>query len=430
MQSNEEMTNQESAQGEQYARRALPSKNFQTLFIFVCWLVYIIAQLGRYSVSANTTLLMDKYGIDHAEVSLPATLFFFSYGAGQMVVGLICGKYNKRIMLSVALALSALSNLLIFFDIDFRFVKYLWLLNGFAQANLWPSLLLALSQNVEYKRMPMVAIIMSTASVGGRFLAYGVSAAFSVNKSLFGLTFLTGAIALGAMMVVWYIVSGKAVSYVPEKVQKTDGNASEVKGGMDKKILVMLFVFGCFSFVSYAVSGGLQQWVPSILKEVYFLEDWLAIFTSIVLPLFMLSAAFIAHRMYERTGSFVLNSLVMFIVGVGGITLTMVGLVSGVTWVVILALFVVICVSMGVVSNQMTVQAPLLLKGKLNAGFLAGFLNGCCYFGSAFSSYGLGKIADLTGGWNAVFVAFALLAAMSAVLATVYLVAERLGKKR
>ncbi|MBQ7642852.1 MAG: MFS transporter [Clostridia bacterium] len=431
MQSNEETAQKNEGLEEENTQRALPSNRFQLFFIFVCWLVYIIAQLGRYSVNANTTLLMDKYGIDHAEVSLPATMFFFSYGAGQIIVGLICGKYNKRIILSLALILSAVVNLLIFFGIDFRYVKYLWFLNGFAQANLWPSLLLALSQNVEYKRMPMVAIVMATASVGGRFLAYGVSAAFSVNKSLFEFTFLTGALALLGTMVVWYIASGKMVSYAPEKTRKAEEpTRKDKKRKLDKKTIIMLLVFGEFSFAAYGVSGGLQQWVPSILKEIYNLEDWLAIFTSVALPLFMLSAAFIADKMYKMTKSFVLNSMLMFVVCVGGITVTLTSLALGASWVAIIALFVMICISMSVVSNQTTVQAPLILKGKLNAGFLAGIFNGCCYFGSAVSSYGLGKIADLTGGWDAVFIAFALLAAMSAVLATVYLVAERLGKKR
>ncbi len=77
-------------------------KSYQNYLIFLCWFVYSVAQTGRYSYSANVNLIMDKYSVSHTEAGLVTTMFFICYGVGQIVNGLICSKYNRRIVLSVA----------------------------------------------------------------------------------------------------------------------------------------------------------------------------------------------------------------------------------------------------------------------------------------------------------------------------------------
>ena len=403
------------------------SRRFQNYLIFICWLVYTIAQLGRYSYSANTTLIMDKYGVNHADAGLPTSFYFFAYGAGQIVVGLLCSKYNKQIMLTLALIISAVANLLLFLPIDFAYVKYIWAINGLAQANLWPVLLLALGENVSSEKLGATAFIMAIASTGGKFLAYGICALFSINESIFHYTFLMGSISLAVVAVLWFGVSGKLKK--TEQKEKTEQTNAERKSGGKGKfgLVIMLIVFAEFCVISYAISGGLQQWVPAILKEKYGLEDSLSIFTSILLPLSSVPMAWMAGFLYKKLKNFVLCSALMFALGgalIFGVTLTL-----NVGWVIVIVLFMLICMAMSVISNQLTVHAPLYLKGKCSAGFLAGFLNGCCYIGSAVSTYGLGMIADHMS-WNSVFNLLLVLAIVSAVIAVLYMLIERITKKR
>ena len=65
------------------------------------------------------------------------------------------------------------------------------------------------------------------------------------------------------------------------------------------------------------------------------------------------------------------------------------------------------------------------MKGKLNSGFIAGILNGCCYLGSTISSYGLGVIAD-SFGWLAVFWVLLAVCAVVCLCAAVYLFVKKL----
>ncbi|MBR0190159.1 MAG: hypothetical protein IJQ23_07220, partial [Clostridia bacterium] len=60
------------------------TKRREIFLIIICWFSYTLAQLGRYSYGSNVTLIMDKFAVEHATASLPATLFFFAYGVGQI----------------------------------------------------------------------------------------------------------------------------------------------------------------------------------------------------------------------------------------------------------------------------------------------------------------------------------------------------------
>ena len=152
------------------------SKRFEILLVIVCWLIYSFAQLGRYSYSSNVTLIMDLYDVSKSVASLPTTLYFFAYGLGQIVVGFLCAKFNRRIILTLSLLGSAVANIILFIGVDFELIKWIWVVNGFCQATLWPSLLLTLRKGIHDKYKPFSAIMMSIASTGGMFLSYGLYA--------------------------------------------------------------------------------------------------------------------------------------------------------------------------------------------------------------------------------------------------------------
>ena len=396
----------------------------QKYLIGICWLVYTIAQIGRYSYSSNTTLIIDKYGISHAEAGLPATFYFLAYGIGQIITGLFCSKYNKRYVVSGALIISALCNLLLFFQIDFVYIKYIWGINGLAQANLWPVLLLTIGQNIDESRKSTAAFWMSTATTGGTFLSYALGSMFAIQKELFYYTFLVSGIMLAFAAVIWFLttknIDNKA--YIQEK----NNDAIEGDNRKQNKIswgTILLFgLFAEFAMMSLAISGGLRQWVPSIMKEIYMLDDAMAIFVTILLPLFSIPNALISDFLYKRFGNFVLTIGGMFAVSVL-LLLLLLG-VMDVSWILVMFLFVLLTMSMGIIQNQLTVQVPLYMQDKANAGFLAGFLNGSSYIGNALSTYGLGLIADHSG-WTGVFMLLTGISLVSSVLALIYLIVHK-----
>ena len=168
----------------------------------------------------------------------------------------------------------------------------------------------------------------------------------------------------------------------------------------------------------YAISGGLQSWVPAIIKDSYGLSDALSIFMSMFLPLFGLVATFLTPYLYKKLKNYIVLSFLAFVVG--AILITGVVLCLDIHWLPVMILFVLVRITMGVVSNMTTVMVPLNFKGKFNAGFLAGFLNGSSYLGMAISTYVLGAMVDIVG-WKGAIIFLLAIAAFSAVLGLIYL---------
>lgn len=399
------------------------TKRKERFLIVICWISYTVASLGRYSYNSNVTLIMDRFAVEHAEASLPATLFFFAYGLGQIFVGLLCNKFNRKLLVVSALLISGGINIVIFFGTEFFTIKYLWLLNGFAQANLWPVMLLIIRENVSAERMETAGVVMATASTGGKFLAIGLCAVFAINTELFMYCFLTAGILLLAVASAFLFATGKIKK--PEIIVRQVKDREIPKRKSDKKAVVLLLLLGVFSLTCYAISGGLQSWVPSIVKESYGMSDALSIFTSILLPLFTLPVSVISLFLYKKLKNYVLISLLSFLLG--AILIAGVLLFIDIHWLPVVILFTMEAITMGIIANTTTVQVPLTFKGKFNAGFLAGFLNGACYIGMAIATYVLGYIADASG-WTGAFILLICIAAFSAVSAVVYLIFDKKEK--
>ena len=405
------------------------TKKREIWLIIICWISYTVAQLGRYSYNSNFTLLKEHFLINDTAVALPSTLFFFAYGVGQIFVGIFCHKFNRKLLVVSALMISGALNLVIFFGAEFFTIKYIWLLNGFVQANLWPVLLLILRENLSPKRIVTAGIVMSTASTGGKFAAIGVCAIFAIDTSVFMYCFLAAGALLLAVAVLFLFATGRIKDVDKVKGVTLKENVvtlEKPKSKADAKSIILLLLLGEFGLACYAITGGLQSWVPAILKDSYGLSDALSIFMSILLPLFTLSVAVISPYLYKKLKNYVLISLLAFVVGT--MLITGVLLFLDVSWIPVIILFTIEAITMGIVSNTTTVQVPLTFKGKFDAGFLAGFLNGTCYIGTAVATYALGYIADASG-WTGAFILLIAIAVFSAVLAGVYLVLSHFKKK-
>ena len=73
-------------------------KKSSMALIWLCWLVYSCSYVGKVNFKANINLLQEYFEIsDYSKIGIVSSLFFFSYGIGQVVNGLWCKKYNIKI---------------------------------------------------------------------------------------------------------------------------------------------------------------------------------------------------------------------------------------------------------------------------------------------------------------------------------------------
>lgn len=393
-------------------QKQMTAKRKQQILIVVCCMVYGFAYAGRYGYNANIAPIMEFYGVTRAEAGLVSTCFFFAYGAMQLVHGILCRFYPKKYVIPVALFLSAVLNLTVFFQPPFAAIKYLWLVNGICQSVLWPSLVLTLGETLEPDMMKQAVFVISLATMFGTLISYGGSALFNLF-SFFRGSFLMGAILTVLIGLIWLFSYDRltAGGYAAQSSEKTTAPSSRktLGGGL----VALLSVCVLFAAVCNFVKDGLSTWTPVILKEQFGLGDSASIILTLILPVFGLFGSMLALAVNRKIKDYRLMAGVFYAVlslCLGGLLLSF----RSAGMVLTLALLGVISCLAYAVNNVVTSMMPLELRDRVNSGFLAGLMNSATYIGSTASAYGLGRIAD-GAGWNAVILVLLGASVLSAI---------------
>jgi len=375
--------------------------------IMLCWLVYSCSYIGKINYAANIIRIQEYYSITNkADVGLVSTLFFFSYGVGQFINGFWCKKYNLKWIIFASLMISGTINLIIPFLPTFEPIKYLWVVNGFSLAILWPSLIRLLSESLPRAYTAKASVIMGTTVAVGTFFVYGTSAGFALFTS-FKASFYTAAIVLCGVALIWILFVSRLVD---SQIKDGDAAPVHIATTADEKraeskakhtVYLMICVLAFYGIATNLIKDGLGTWVPSILKETYGLPDSLSIILTLALPVVAIFGNAFAVTVHKKVNDFIYQCLLMFTVS-GAIILALILGFDSAEWIFLLVGFTVVTLLVSSCNSLISSIFPLFMKDKLNSGQIAGVLNGFCYVGSTLSTYGLGLIAD-AHGWMAVF---------------------------
>ena len=414
------------------------SKRKQVSLIMLCWALYLTSYVAKYSYASNINPIMSFYSVSKSEAGFISTLFFFSYGAGQIINGLLCKFYNKKYVIAGAMIISGIINGIIFFQPSFFYIKILWLINGIAQSILWSSLMLILSENLDDELINKAVFAMSTTVPIGTCIAYGGSALFLHFDTLFyKYSFLLGAIMAILIGVIWLLLYSLLTKKNDFSTDiKTEKCGKEIK--QEKKSLgftcMMFFISLCvFAVIVNFVKDGLNTWFPTIIKETFNFDDSLSVLLTFVLPVFGVFGSTLALTVNKKIKDFIILtgvfffaiSLIIFIV------LILFSLKSSSVWVcvAILACFGVISCVMYGQNNVITSIAPFSFRKKMNSGMVSGLLNGFCYLGSTLATYLLGLIAD-NSNWNNVFILLLILSLIPVCYSVIYGVVKLTKNKK
>jgi len=379
------------------------------VLVFLTWLVYTVSYLGKVNYSANITQIIDFYKINKAQAGIVPTFFFFAYGAGQFVNGLLCKKYNIKWIIFLSLCVSGIVNLIIAVSTRFSIIKWLWLINGLSLSVLWPTIIRQLSEALPQKLLGISGVIMGTTVAMGTIIIYGLSSVFAAFHK-FKLSFYTAAIAVFAVAVIWIVFYNRALSSAKSareqeknaEINKSNEPAKKVHKKNEIKLLFATIYVLCFFAIGInLIKDGLTTWVPAILKEEFLIGDSLSILLTLLLPVLAVFGNVCALKMHKIIPDYINQCAVTF--GIIGIFIGIIisSLTSKVFSFMIIGV-VVVNFFASTLNSLITSIFPMFMRDKVNSGLFAGVLNGFCYFGSTISSYGLGAIAD-KWGWAAVF---------------------------
>ncbi len=369
--------------------------------IFICWLAYAVAYVGRLNFTASIVAIISDLGIEKPEAGLVGSFFFFAYGIGQLVNGILSKRYNSRIMVFFALVTSAVLNILMPFTGNISVMKYLWLANGAVQSILWSTLVKTISEYVSTRKMPTAIMVMSTPNTFGTFLVYGLSALF-VKYFNWKYTFFTASAMLIATAFIWFFAYGNGKPQIVFDKEEESG----IRNGAGKKIFIAVIATIALAGIANGfIKDGINTWVPSLLYEEFGLSQSFSILLTLLLPLVATLSAGVIKKIHDRIESHSVMNLLLFAISAvmcAGIIFTL----KIHSIVIIMILFMAVSAIMAMINNVITSMFPLDRRALISSGFAAGLLNTFCYVGSTISTYSLG-VAAQKGGWNPVFIIMA-----------------------
>ncbi|MBO5859164.1 MAG: MFS transporter [Clostridia bacterium] len=396
-------------------------KNKESRIIFICWLAYTAAYIGRLNFSASNVAIIEALGATKPDAGLVSSFFFFAYGAGQLVNGILSKRYNAKYMIFGALIVSAVLNLLMPFCPDMSVMKYIWLFNGMAQSVLWSTLIKTLSDFVSDKRLPSAILAMSTTVAIGTLLSYGISA-FFVRFGIWQAVFYAASVILLISAFVWLFLFGPSEKKIPEAEKvKTD------KIKMNRTIIFALILTAIAGIANGFIKDGITTWVPSVLYEEFNLSQSFSILLTLFLPMVSTLGATIAKKTHERIQSHATMNMIFYAVSAilcAGVLLSL----KIKSLPAIMICFIGVACGMAMINNVITSMFALDYRKSLNAGFAAGLLNTFCYVGSTTTTYTLGAVSQAKG-WNAVFIIMLIVCIAAAVICSAGLITERKQNK-
>ncbi len=390
--------------------------------IFICWLAYTAAYVGRLNFNASIVAIISDLGVTKADAGLVSSFFFFAYGAGQLINGILSKKYNAKIMIFLSLIFSAAFNLMMPLCNDISVMKFIWMGNGIVQSVLWSTLIKTLSDFLSDKKLPKAILAMSTTVAIGTLVAYGISS-ISVKLGNWQTVFYIATVVLIISAFIWISLYGKQ-----EKQAEQIAEAKGEKVKMKKTVLLALFLAAFAGIANGFIKDGINTWVPSVLYEEFGVSQSFSILLTLLLPMVSTMGAAIAKKVHEKIPSHAAMNLIFYLFSAllcGGILLSlkMHNIVS------IMICFICVACGMSMINNVITSMFALDYRRMLNAGFAAGLLNTFCYIGSTATSYTLGAVSQ-AHGWNAVFFIMLTVCIVAAAICFAGIISEKKMKKQ
>lgn len=287
---------------------------------------------------------------------------FITYGAGQLVSGVLGDHISPKKLIFLGLSLTVLMNLCIPFCRNPYQMLVVWCFNGFAQSFLWP---------------PLVS--------------------FWGWRTVFFFSAICGII----MILVWnrYCEDAPVISIENASIQ----GSSQKNSFLSPLLLCIMLTI----VLQGMLRDGVTTWMPSYISETYHLSHAAAILTGVLLPLFGLLCIQSASTLYIRKFSNPLSCAgVFFFTG----TLFSLSLFCSTGKNAAFSVFfsALLTGCMHGVNLIQVCMIPPFFKKQGNVSTVSGVLNSCTYIGSATSTYGIAVLSDRIG-WSSTLLIWVLL---------------------
>lgn len=410
-------------------RRVCPEMYATRLFLLCC-MMYIIGVFGRMSYSAVAVELITSEGFTKSQAGLIGTALFAAYGACQLLSGFLGDKIPPRKMVFAGVFGSAVLNFGMGIADDYRGMLVLWAANGVFQSFIWPPVFKVFSEVLPPSYRKRACANAAATNPIATVLTY-LFAAFALHalgwRSVF---LLSGALMAAASFywlrrMAWYEREIGAHGQVEHITLTPQEQAS---GGSLMQVLAMSGVL--YALIAAVTHGmlrdGIQAWVPTFMTENFRFGASVSTAMAVLLPLVNITGVFLTKFISRRWIRNELNGTAAFF-AVDLLALAALAALCRTSAAGSLIMMMLASTCM-IGANVMLINIMPIHFGAIGrASTVTGVLNCSAYIGSALSSYGIGKVADLFG-WQAAVCVWLGFSAVS--LVTALLGARRWGRYR
>ncbi len=408
----------------------------QTFLFWLCWLVYFASYIGRLNYSSAMPAMIGGSVITASQAGFISMVYFFAYGAGQFLNGMLADRLHPGKMIFIGLFASGLLNMAMGFLSGFGLMALFWCANGYTQAMIWPPIMRIFAKMMTEERKVKYCVHITSTMAVGTLASYLLSAAM-IAAAGWRFVFYAAAVCMCASALVFRQGFKMVEVYSADHGDGDErGNAAvyEKKGERRKEaengsmpFAKLLTASGLlFLLIPVVVHGvlkdGVTSWVPTYISETFMASPTLSVLVTTMLPVINLTGAYAAQFMYRRffqkqevkTASF------FFLIATGALVLLW--RFSAVNMFLTAGLLSVITASMMAVNTLFVNLLPLHFEKEGRVSTVSGFLNAMAYLGCAISTYGIGVLVQHMG-WQVTI--FGWLAMTAAALAVCFILRKR-----
>lgn len=394
---------------------SLKKKHTGYLLIIAVWIHYIACYSGRLNFSAALTEMVTSGAITKVWGGTVSSCFFFFYGAGYFINGLLSDRVSPFKLIPAGLFLAALSNLSMSFLSSPIPMCIAWAINGYAQSMACAPVLGTLSQ-ISPREMSEKAVLQTAPSIpAGTLLIYLVSMVLLSNfswKSLFYYPTIT--LSVSALFWIGIYLSFKKDLVKKEKheivpLQKGAKTENGEKAPGTFRLIVISGALFCVipTLIHGMLKEGVMCWVPTMITEIYTMTPAMSVFISAILPIVNLAGPYAATFAMKKIFPHEFKSSVLFYV-IAFVPLCFILLIGKVPAVLIM-LFLSITTACMYAQNFLLISLVSVRFAKFDrVSSVTGVFNLIAFFGSALSNYGFGLIAERLG-WIPTIIAWLII---------------------
>lgn len=371
---------------------------------------YFVSYLTRINYGAIISEMETATGFSKQLLSMAVTGSFITYGAGQVITGILGDKISPKKLVRLGLITTVAMNFTLPFCSFSPFVMAaVWSINGFAQAFMWPPIVKLLLSFFAKARYTKAVLRVTWGSSIATIVTYLFAPFIIMLLGWKGVFFFSASFGV-VMIVLWQV-------FCPD-IQPVKKTVAQTNQQSNVKVFAPIFFIVCTAVVICGMlRDGVATWTPSLISESFNLGNKVGILSGAVLPIFSMLCYEIALTLYRKkfTNPITCGGIIF---GIGVLSAVVLWVSLGKAPIVSVIGISLLNGAMHGVNLMFTSIVPSFYTNTGKVSTVSGVLNSFVYIGSAISTYGIALLTDNFGWTVTVIVWIGLAVAGSAIALT------------